>query len=371
MDGLSTGQPPERPRPGRSQASSNSWLGRMMGRVASLGGGGLWPPIALLCLWIVVGTIGFVLIEGWSIGDAAYMTIITISTVGYSEVNPPLSGQGKGFASFLILVGLGTVFYAFTTIGQMVVEGELADMLGRRRMRQELKALDDHYIVCGYGKTAQPVVNGLQQAGENFCVIEVDPERESQLQEAGHTYLIGDATEESVLEQAGVIRAKGLLAMLPSDADNLYLTMSAKNLNPEVRVIAQATDKKASINLRRGGADEVVSAYEAAGNRIVQGAIKPSVVEFTELATPQDHLQLSLEEVQVGKGSPLDGLTLQEGDINRRAGVIIVAIKGSEGEMTFNPDADEEILHGDQLVALGEERDLETLEKLCSSPSGS
>ncbi|PSG97076.1 potassium channel protein [Thermoplasmatales archaeon SW_10_69_26] len=345
---------------------NGSWLGEKIADLASVRGGGLWPPTLLLLLWVVVGTGGFMAM-GWSFSDAAFMTVITLSTVGYGEVNPPLTGEARFFASFLILAGIGTVFYAFTSIGQMVVEGELADMLGRRRMRRELEELEDHYIVCGYGKTAQPVVRGLMEAGEDFCIVEADTARETELREDGHPYLIGDATEEDVLEGAGVRRADSLLAMLPSDADNLYVTMSAKNSNPDIRVIAQASDQKAAMNLRRGGADEVVSAFEAAGNRIVQVAIKPSVVEFTELATPRDHLQLSLEEIQVENGSPLDGLTLQEGDINNRTGVIVVAIKGSEGEMTFNPDPGEPLRHGDQLVALGEKENLETLEKLCAS----
>ena len=366
MDGFDR-PPRDDPRAGRGSRDEGSWLGDLLAELSTVGGGGLWPPILLLVLWMAVGTAGFMLM-GWSFSDAAFMTVITISTVGYGEVDPLLSGEARLFAGFLILAGIGTAFYAFTSIGQMIVEGELADMLGRRRMRRQIQELENHFVVCGYGKTARPVVHAFEEADRDFCIVEANEEHEEELRGTGHPYIIGDATEEEVLESAGVRRADGLLTMLSSDADNLYVTMSAKNLNPDVRVIAQATDQKAAMNLRRGGADEVVSAFEAAGNRIAQVAIKPSVVEFTELATPRDHLQLSLEEVTVEPDSPLAGLTLQEGDINNRTGVIIVAIKGSEGEMMFNPDPTEAIKHGDQLVALGEEANLETLEKLCRAP---
>lgn len=334
-----------------------------LGRLIGMRGVGILPLVLLLALWMIAGTAGYMAIEGYGLWDAVYMTVITLSTVGYMEVHP-LSTLGQIFTSGLILVGLGTVFYAFTSIGQMVVEGELADMLGRRRMRQELKALDQHYIVCGYGRTSQPVVEGLEQEDAEFCVVDIDEAIEDELKADDVVYLVGDATEEEVLEMAGIKRARGLLALLPSDADNLYLTMAAKNMNPDVQVIARVTDDRAEKNLRRGGADIVVSPYETAGNRVVQAALNPTILEFMELATPRIQLQLSLEEVLVEADSPLDGLSLAESEIRRRCGVIIVAIKRQDGQMVFNPDPSETIRHGDTLVALGEGEDLETLETL-------
>lgn len=354
-------------RMGKRPPGPRGRLKRLLERLLGFRTIGLVPPVLMLGLWLVSGTVGYMVIEGWNLLDALYMTVITLSTVGYSEVHP-LSTTGRVFTSGLVLVGLGTVFYAFTSIGQMVVEGELADMLGRRRMRNEVRNLEDHYIVCGYGRTSRPVVEGLEQSGHPFCVIDVDEETEPELREEGFLYLVGDATEEDVLETAGIHRARGLLALLPSDPDNLYLTMTAKNMNPDARVIARASDDQAGTYLRRGGADEVVSPYETAGNQVLQTALKPAVVELMELATPREHLQLSLEEVTVEADSPLDGRTIQESEIRRRCGVIIVAIKRANGEMTFNPDPNEPLERGDDLVALGEREDLETLAKLSRTP---
>lgn len=351
-------------RPGRRTPLDPGQSGGFFERLTGISGLGLVPPVLLLALWLVGGTAGYMVIEGWSLFDAAYMTVITLSTVGFAEIHP-LSTMGKAFTSVLILAGLGTVFYAFTAIGQTVVEGQIAEALGRRRMRQELRSLEDHYIVCGFGRTSRPVLEGLEQEDESFCVIDNDPELEDDLQSEGYVYLIGDATEEEVLEAAGIYRAKGLMALLPSDADNLYLTMAAKNMDPGVQVIARVTDERAETNLRRGGADVVVSPYETAGNRVIQAALKPAVVEFMELATPRVQLQLSLEEVRVREESPLAGLSLAESEIRRRCGVIIVAIKRQDNEMAFNPHPSETIQADDVLVALGEGEDLETLEKLC------
>lgn len=368
MDRLNSGDDREEMRLGKRVPSSAADPRNLIGRLIGMRGAGILPLLLLLFLWVVAGTVGYMVIEGYSAWDAIYMTVITLSTVGYQEVHP-LSTAGQVFTSGLILVGLGTVFYAFTSIGQMVVEGELADMLGRRRMRQELTALEDHYIVCGFGRTSRPVVAGLEQENEAFCVVDIDDEMEEDLNEEGYVYLIGDATEEEVLETAGIERARGLIALLPSDADNLYLTMAAKNMNPNVQVIARVTDERAERNLRRGGADIVVSPYETAGNRVVQAALKPTILEFMELATPRVQLQLSLEEVRVEPDSPLDGHSLAESEIRRRCGVIIVAIKRKDNEMVFNPNPSETIRPGDTLVALGEGEDLDTLERLAATPN--
>lgn len=366
MDDASPGDDSGEIRHGRWMPSSIADMRDVFGRLVDLRGVGILPLLALLGLWLVGGTAGYMVIEGWNVWDSAYMTVITLSTVGYMEIHP-LSTPGQMFTSALILAGLGTVFYAFTSIGQMVVEGELADMIGRRRMRQELKSLEDHYIVCGYGRTSKPVVEGLEQEDEDFCVIDIDEDVEDELASEEILYLIGDATEQDVLEAAGIQRAKSLMALLPSDADNLYLTMAAKNLNADVQVIARSTDERAEQNLRRGGADIVVSPYETAGNRVIQAALKPSILEFMELATPRMQLELSLEEVAVREDCPLDGLSLSESEIRRRCGVIIVAIKRGDNEMVFNPHPSETIRNGDTLVALGEGEDLETLETLCGA----
>ncbi len=356
-----TQQPRPRVRPERKRRGG--WLSRIVG----FWGVGVGPAVGLLGLWLALGTTGYVLIEGYTLFEGLYMTVITLSTVGYEEVRP-LSEIGRGFTVFLIVAGLGTVFYAFTRIGQLVIEGELAEILGRKRMRNELQALTDHFIVCGYGRTSEPVVAGLAQEDLPFCVIDLDANHAPELAEHGIAHLIGDATEEAALEEAGIRRARGVLALLPSDADNLYLTMSSKGLNPDVRVIARASSPKAEANLRRGGADSVVSPYKTAGNRVLHAAIKPTVVEFMELATPRMNIELTLEEVLVEPESALAGSSLAEGEIRKKCGAIIVAIKRASGEMTFNPHAAEEIHAEDTLIALGEPEDLEKLEALCANP---
>ncbi len=270
--------------------------------------------LVLLGFWTLVGTLGFVFIEGWSLGEAFYMTILTISTVGFSEVHP-LSSAGRLFASFLIVTGLGTAIYTFTRLGQVVLEGELQGVLGRKRMKKKLAKLKDHYIVCGFGRIGKPVAQDLKQEGYTVCILENDPERESEISAAEHLYLMGDATDESVLDLAGIRRAKVVLALLPSDADNLFVTITVKELNPEVTVIARASDEKVEPRLKRSGADKVISPYKTAYARFFHAAIKPTVVEFLELVTHREYLQLSMEEITVLDGSTLQDITLSESEI--------------------------------------------------------
>ena len=270
--------------------------------------------LVLLGFWTLVGTLGFVFIEGWSLGEAFYMTILTISTVGFSEVHP-LSSEGRLFASFLIVTGLGTAIYTFTRLGQVVLEGELQGVLGRKRMKKKLAKLKDHYIVCGFGRIGKPVAQDLKQEGYTACILENDPERESEISAAEHLYLIGDATDESVLDLAGIRRAKVVLALLPSDADNLFVTITVKELNPGVTVIARASDEKVEPRLKRSGADKVISPYKTAYARFFHAAIKPTVVEFLELVTHREYLQLSMEEITVLDGSTLQDITLSESEI--------------------------------------------------------
>ena len=322
--------------------------------------------LLLLLFWVVLGTYGFSVIEGWTPLDAIYMTLITITTVGYGEIHP-LSNQGRLFASVLILGGIGTAVYTFTRLGQWVFEGELSGILGRRRMKTELERLKDHFIVCGFGRVGRLVAEGLVDRFLPFCVVENNPTLEEDLQKGGYLYLIGDATEEEILREAGVGNARVLLALLPTDAENLYLTMSAKEINPKIHAIARAMDEKAEMKLKRGGADEVVSPYRTASMRVLQAAVKPTVVEFIELATSRQQLELSLEEVKLGERSGLVGHSIAEAEIRRNYGVIIVAIKRSTGEMVFNPDPSVKTVAGDTLVAIGKTVDLKRLEEACQS----
>ncbi|NIO00829.1 MAG: potassium channel protein [Candidatus Latescibacteria bacterium] len=342
-----------------------TWLPR---KTNSTPQAGLFRGITLLVSLLIVGTIGFSITEGWDIHDSFYMTIITVSTVGYGEVHP-LHTSGRIFASILILTWLGTAFYTTTRLGQWVLEGKLRDVLERRRLMKDIQKMKGHTVVCGFGRIGQIVAEGLEREGVEFCVAETNREIEADLQSTGYRYIIGDATEESILEEAGVLKAKTLLALLPTDADNLYVTIAAKEMNPNITVIARALDDRAEVRLKRSGADKVVSPYKTAGLQVLNVAIKPTVVEFMELVTSKQHLSLGLEEVVVTEASGLNGLSLLDAGIRSRFGVIIVAIKRASGEMVFNPVADEKIQAGDILVTIGKEPDLERLVASCLASS--
>jgi voltage-gated potassium channel len=236
----------------------------------------LFLGLVLLGIWTLVGTIGLTLIEGWSLFDSFYMTFLTISTVGYGEVHP-LTAPGRIFASFIIVLAIGTAIYTVTRLGQVILEGELQGVLGRKRMKKEVAKLKDHYIVCGLGRIGKPVADGLQAEGYPLCVVEADHELEGALQDSGHLYLIGDATDESVLQSAGLDRARAILALLASDAANLFLTITAKELSPSVIIIARASEDKVEPRLKRGGADKVISPYQSACARALHAAIRPAV----------------------------------------------------------------------------------------------
>ena len=325
---------------------------------------GLAIGVVLLFGWVLIGTVGFMLIEQWNLVDSLYMAIITISTVGFREVHP-LSINGRLFASLIIVGGLGTAVYTFTRVGQLLLEGELLAILGRRKMKSELEKLQGHQIVCGYGRIGRPVAEGLQRDRVPFSVVDRDAEHEEEFRRRGYLYVIGDATDEETLKAAGVERARAVLALLPSDADNLYLTITAKSINPEVTVIARGQDEKAEMKLKRGGADRVVSPYRIAAVRVVHAAVRPAVVDLMELVTHRQSLQLALEEVRVAERSVLGGRSLADAEIRQRCGVIVVAIKRGTGEMVFNPGPSEKIVPGDVLVAMGTEDNLKKLERVC------
>jgi voltage-gated potassium channel len=318
----------------------------------------------LILFWILFGTAGFTVIEDWPMFDSFFMTITTISTVGYGETHP-LSLYGRLFASVLIIGSIGTGIYAFTRLGQLVVEGELLGVLGKRKMMTQISRLQKHYIVCGYGRVGEVVCDGLEEAGVPFCVIDSDPTLEEVFKHRGFLYLIGDAGDEETLITGRIQQARALLALLSSDADNLYLSITAKSISPSTLVIARASDEKAEIKMKRGGADKVVSPYKMAGLRVLQAAIKPAALEFIDLVSHSQHLALSLEETAVAPGSLLSGLSLARAEVRKRYGTIIVAIKRASGEMVFNPGGEQTIQAGDTLVTIGKAEDLRRMAMDC------
>ncbi len=310
---------------------------------------------------ITFGILGYIIVEGWGFFDALYMTIITITTVGYHEVHD-LTQPGRVFSMALMLSGVGTMFYIFGVVAKAVLEGELRDILGRKKLTKKIENLKNHYIVCGYGRMGSIICNELSHNKAPFVVLEGDPEIVASM-DADTLTLQGDATQDSVLKEAGIDRAKGLISVLSSDANNLYVVLSARGLNQNLRIVARASDEGAEQKLKRAGADSVVSPYFIGGLRIAHTLIKPAVVDFIEFATRSGNLELQMEEVKVPASSPIVHQSLHESGIDKNLGIIIVAIKRDSGEMEFNPTSSSKIETGDILIAMGETKRLQALEE--------
>jgi voltage-gated potassium channel len=319
------------------------------------------PVIALICV-VVFGTLGYVVVEQWNFFDALYMTIITITTVGYEEIHK-LSHAGRVFSMVLMLSGVGTMFYMFGVGAKIVLEGEMREILGRKKLTKKIESLKDHYIVCGYGRMGKIICRELAHDKAPFVVVEGSADILAEM-EADMLSLQGDATQDSVLKQAGIDRARGLISVLSSDADNLYVVLSARGLNPSLRIVARASEEGAEKKLLRAGADNVVSPYFIGGLRIAHTLVKPAVVDFIEFATKSGNLELQMEEIKVKGSSHIIDLSLDECGIRKDMGIIIVAMKREAGEMEFNPTSSTVIKLGDTLIAMGETKQLKALEDL-------
>lgn len=318
---------------------------------------------ALIVLIISFGTFGYMLIEGWNFFDSFYMTIITLTTVGYGEVHP-LSAIGRFFTIVLIIGGVGTVFYALSTGAKITLEGELQEIFGRQRLERKIKELKDHYIVSGYGRMGRIICRELREHNLPFAVIEKNLDN---VRADGDTLIFeGDATKDEVLKTMGIERAKGLISVLPTDAENLYVVLSARVLNPNLLIVARAGEEGSEQKLLRAGADRVVSPYHIGGIRIAHTVLKPAVVDFIEFATKSGNIDLQMEEITIREGSELVGLTLDECGFGRDLGVIIVAIKQPSGEMRFNPTFRSTVTAGDTLIAIGEIHKLKQLEDMAA-----
>lgn len=317
--------------------------------------------IALILFIIAFGTVGYVIVEGWSFFDSLYMTIITITTVGYREVHD-LSFNGRLFTIFLIIGGVGTVLYALSTGVSIIVEGEIRDIFGRKKLEKKIKELSDHYIVCGYGRMGKIISKELKTEGVKFVVIEKDPRM---LEEKGDIlFLIGDATRDHTLKEARVENAKGLISVLSTDAENLFVVLSARGLNPNLFIIARSAEEDSEQKLLRGGATKVISPYHIGGLRMAHTVLKPTVVDFLEFATKSGNIELQMQEIPVQEGSSLVGMTMEQCGIGRDLGVIIVAIKQATGDTKFNPTFRSTLRAGDTLIALGEISKLKTIEEM-------
>jgi voltage-gated potassium channel len=321
-----------------------------------------WRLVAILITSVALGgTIGYVLIEGWGLWDAFYMTVITITTVGYREVHP-LSRAGEVFTVAILLSGVGSFFYAFTLFMALLAEGQLVDRYQRRRHARMLDSLQDHFILCGFGRMGEIIARELSRQNVPFVIIERTSDRMQVAMDHGFLAVEADASSEDVLRRVRIDRARGLIAAVSTDAENVYAVLSARLLRPDLFIIGRAETEDARTKLRRAGADRVISPYHIGGLQLAQTALRPAVVDFVQLATSSENLDLNLEQVRIMEGSPLAGRSLVEAGIRQRYGVIVVGIRRADGTMEFNPAPESLMRAGDDLVVLGRATSLRELE---------
>lgn len=320
--------------------------------------------LLLIALIISFGVIGYIVIEEWNFLDSLYMTVITLATVGFSETHT-LSQNGRIFTIVLIICGVGTMFYALSTSAKMVLEGELQEIFGRKRLEKKIKEMKNHYIVCGFGRMGKIICRELKSKHIKFVSIEKKPDVIFDRDEV--IVLEGDATSDEILRMAGIEKAKGLISVLPTDAENLYVVLSARGLNQNLLIVARAGEEGSEQKLLRAGADRVVSPYHIGGLRIAHTIVRPAVVDFIEFATKTGNIDLQMEEIPISEGSRLVGLTLDECGIGRDLGIIIVGIKQQSGDMKFNPTFRSSVNAGDTLIALGETSKLAILEDMAAA----
>ena len=310
---------------------------------------------------LAFGTAGFVLIEDYPLFDAFYMTLTTITTVGYGEIRT-LSHTGRVFNSFLIFFGVIVMFLAVGAMTQTVIELELNQFFGKRRIRNMIEKLDGHYIVCGFGRLGRGAAEELRKSGVPFVVIDIDEDRVARAIKSGMLAVAADASSDETLRDVKIDKAKGLIATLASDADNLFLILSAKALNARLHLSARVDEEASEQKMRRAGADFVFAPYKSTGHRMAQALLKPHVHNFINFATQGMGLDVGIEQVQVSSRSVFTGRTLGEIHIRRDYGVIVLAIRQAHGEMLFNPPNEVQIAAGDHLIVMGETERLQNLE---------
>jgi voltage-gated potassium channel len=305
-----------------------------------------------------------VVVEGWPVFDSFYMTLMTLTTVGYGEVHP-LSDRGRLFASFLMLVGVTTVFVSIAIIGDTLLRLEMTDYFGRKRRDRMLRDISGHYIVCGAGRVGRSVIQELLRSEATIVLIDNRVERARWATDKGVITLVGDATKDEVLRQAHIETAKGLVAAISSDAENVYVALSAKVLNPTLVISARATDEQAEEKLRRAGATTVFTPYSFIGHRLAQSMLRPHVASFLDVASAfrKSDLELEIEQVQIDSSSALVAKTLEQLRLGSQYGVIVLAVQHKSGVMQFNPPADLRIEAGDVLIAMGDRTKLKRLEQ--------
>ena len=317
--------------------------------------------LILLGFVILGGTIGYMRIEGWGAWDSLYMTVISVTTVGYKEVHP-MSRAGELFTMAVLMVGVATVLYTFSFVMARVVEGDLENRWVRRRRERMLDELTHHFIICGFGRMGHIIAQEFARQEVPFVIIDRDADRMQQAVEAGFLAVEADASSEAVLKRVRIEHARGLIAAVSTDAENVYAVLTARLLRPDLYIIGRAETEDARSKLMRAGADRVVSPYQIGGLQLAQTALRPAVVDFVQIVTSSENLELNMEQVRIAEKAPLAGRTIVDANLRQRFGVVVVGIQRADGRMEFNPPPDATMRPGDHLVVLGHTANLRELE---------
>ncbi|MBI4850637.1 MAG: NAD-binding protein [Acidobacteria bacterium] len=323
----------------------------------------LITAIILVVVIIFIGVMGYHLIEGWSFFDSLYMTVITLATIGYGETHP-LTTKGRVFTIFLIFSGIGILGYGLSVIATFVIEGELAGLIGKRRMQKDIEKLSNHYILCGAGETGRCIAQEFAKTKTPFVVIDINPHKIENVRNLNVPFIVGDATKDAILLSAGIKRAQGLVSSLHSDKDNVFVVLTARGLNKDLRIVSRVVEQESEHKLRIAGADTIVSPNAIGGLRMASVMIRPTVVGFLDLMMREQNT-IRMEEIKLLKTSSIIGKSLKSSDIGHKTGLIVIAIKRNKGDRyIYNPKPETLFEAEDILVVMGDVNQVQALRKL-------
>ncbi|MHB8792215.1 MAG: potassium channel family protein [Thermoleophilia bacterium] len=325
--------------------------------------------IGILLAIVLAGSLGFALLEDRGALDAIFSSVELISTVGIGEA--PETAAGKIMAIFLIAAGMGTLLYAFGVVIEFLVGGYLAEMLEERSMKKKISDLSGHYLICGYGRVGEQVSKEFVRSGEEFVVIDSNPESIARAREDGHPHVEGDASDDETLHRAGIVRAKGLIACVDSDADNVFVTLSARVMAPDLWIVARGNTEESHSKLEKAGADKVVSPYAIGGREMATLMLKPMVSDYLDVVTGGGELELRVEQLQLAGSSPVVGKSIRDLEIRQRTGTSVLAIRKHGEPFDTNPDPDTRLEENDILITVGTPSEIQLLEKLLETNKAS